>query len=293
MENIKNQIKDISLLDAEKDYDKLTTIDLSRDLYRIYTGNKFVDYFTLKERLYTRGKKNINFYDFLATIDKYKNRPSYIKFMENVSKKNKTEIKRQYDFFKLYFGSVNLFTPLNAMRIYDRYKPKNVLDFCAGWGGRMVGACAGGGVRKYIGIDANERLIKPYREMKKFLKTKSNTKLQFYFTDCMDIHYNQIKYDMVLTSPPYYNLECYGDEISCWKTKEEWDNGFYIPIFKKTWLHLDVGGHYCLNVSNEIYNRVCINLFGEPTEKIPLMLEKRGDYCEYVYVWKKMSQLPI
>jgi hypothetical protein len=290
MENIKNQIKDISLEDIEKDYEKLTQIDITRDLYRIYTGNKVVDYFTLKERLYTRGNKGINFYDFLATINKYNEQRYYINFMENVSKKNKSEIRNQYDFFKLYMGSISIFKPLNAMTIYHKYKPKIVLDFTMGWGGRCVGACASG-IRKYIGIDANTRLIKPYREMKKFLKTKSTTKLQFYFTDCLNINYKLLKYDLVLTSPPYWNLETYGDEIIPFKNKQQWIDQFYNPIFRNTYNNLDIGGHYCLNVNKEIYERVCIPLMGEATEKIPLCIEKRGNYMEYIYIWKKTSQI--
>ena len=66
-------------------------------------------------------------------------------------------------------------------------------------------------------------------------------------------------YDMVFTSPPYYNKEIYGGNI-VYETKEEWDKKFYIPLFKKTWDNLKVGGFYCLNVPVCIYNKICIIL---------------------------------
>ena len=41
-----------------------------------------------------------------------------------------------------------------AMEIYTKYQPTTVLDFCAGWGGRLVGACALN-IKEYIGIEMN------------------------------------------------------------------------------------------------------------------------------------------
>ena len=100
-------------------------------------------------------------------------------------------------------------------------------------------------------------------------------------------NYKLLKYDLVLTSPPYWNLETYGDEIIPFKNKQQWIDQFYNPIFRNTFNNLDIGGHYCLNVNKEIYERVCIPLMGEATEKIPLCIEKRGNYMEYIYIWKK------
>ena len=104
----------------------------------------------------------------------------------------------------------------------------------------------------------------------------------------------------MFTSPPYYDLEQYGEtsgvQFEKIQTKEqkkiEWDNTFYKPLFRNTYDHMEKGGHYCLNIPVEIFERVCLHLLGEPWKKFPLKKSDRrlssdNKYVEYVYVWKK------
>ena len=95
------------------------------------------------------------------------------------------------------------------MELYSRFKPKSVLDFTMGWGGRLVGACALD-VPNYIGIDSNKQLKEPYQRMVKLLnKLGTNTKINLMFKDALKVDYSKLDYDCVLTSPPYYNVEVY------------------------------------------------------------------------------------
>jgi hypothetical protein len=74
------------------------------------------------------------------------------------------------------------------------------------------------------------------------------------------------------------------------KTKEEWDEQFYKPIFQKTYKHLKSGGYYCLNIPEEVFKTVAINILGKPETKIPLPKSQRSageKYHEYIYVWVK------
>jgi hypothetical protein len=49
-----------------------------------------------------------------------------------------------------------------------------------------------------------------------------------------------------------------------------------------------LGGHYIINVCNEIYEKVLKNLLGEANEFFPLKKSKRqNNYTEMVYVWVK------
>ena len=59
------------------------------------------------------------------------------------------------------------------------------------------------------------------------------------------------------------------------KTKEEWNIKFYKPLFQKTFTHLREGGHYCLNVPEEIYKDCCIPILGKCSFKILLKKEDR------------------
>ena len=197
-----------------------------------------------------------------------------------------------YRVFKLHCGSIGLFKPLTAMEIYSRFKPTSVLDFTMGWGGRLVGACALD-VSNYIGIDLNKQLKEPYQRMVKLLnKLGTKTKIKLMFKDALKVDYSKLDYDCVLTSPPYYNVEVYeGMEP---KKDEEWEQEFYIPLFSVTYKHLKKGGHYILNIPKDLYENVCIELFGKADIKIPL--KKKGhpknsktekDYTEFIYVWNK------
>ena len=114
-----------------------------------------------------------------------------------------------------------------------------------------------------------------------------NTVVDLRFQDALTVDYSQIDYDMVFTSPPYYNIELYrGTEE---KTETDWNNEFYIPIFTKTMQHLKVGGYYCLNIPESVYNTVCIPLFGKSSHKIALKKSNRVDspYKEYIYIWSR------
>ena len=70
---IANKIKCISEEDVKNDYEMLknmvTAVEFNE---RCRVGNNVVDFFTFRERLETRGKYNINFYDFFTNIEKFK-----------------------------------------------------------------------------------------------------------------------------------------------------------------------------------------------------------------------------
>lgn len=252
-------------------------------------GSKFVNFYTSYARLYTKGNKGLSFFEFLEKIDEVKNRPSFKRFMDYETKKNpkKTEIRKLWRFFNFYFDSINIFKPIIAKSIFFKYKPHSILDFTMGWGGRLVGACSLD-VPKYTGIEINMRLKQPYQAMTKELKKHSSTQIKLYFKNALEIDYRTIKYDMVLTSPPYYNTEIY--EGTTRKKKEEWEAEFYIPLITTTFENMDEGGVYCLNVPWEIYNRVCVKILGEADEMIDMSKVKRTQnekYGEKIYIWKK------
>jgi tRNA1(Val) A37 N6-methylase TrmN6 len=233
------------------------------------------------------------------------------KFIQNMLKyyrdvKNKNQTKNEYKVYKEVYNicvsAINVFRPLMAMEIYTRFKPKTVLDFTCGWGGRLLGACVLD-VPKYIGIDSNVNLKQPYQEMTQFLILQPGlkTEIEMYFEDALQFDYSKIKYDMVFTSPPYYDLEVYshqpvlGKEQEKEKGKEKkkkdslkhWMNEhFYKPLFQKTYKFLEPGGVYALNVNQEIYESVCVPLWGEAQEKIPLKKSQRqNQYGEFIYIF--------
>jgi hypothetical protein len=287
---IAKNIKPITLEDAEKDYLNLVN---TKPIPPITSnkGNKFIDYFTFLEKLETVGKKGISFWDFWENKSMYLKK-KYVQNLYNYLNENEKTNKdyKLFDIFRVYFGSISIFKPVIAMNIYNRYKPTSILDFTMGWGGRLVGACALN-IPKYTGIDLNKNLKKPYEDMINTLKELgTTTKIKLIFQDALSVDYSKINYDMVLTSPPYYNTELYTGTNKL--TKEEWNENFYKPLFYKTYKNLKKNGYYILNVSTNIYNDILIKMLGKANKIISMYAPrankiKQKEYKEFIYIWIK------
>ena len=253
-------------------------------------GLDVVNAFTLVERLNTVSKTGISFYDLWRNKAQFKKKPYVSKMIQHYAATKgvgENDIKMWFRIYNLYYGAISVFRPSIAMSIYDRFKPTSVLDFTMGWGGRLVGACALD-VPRYIGVDSNTNLREPYKQMVSFLKPLSATKTTLFFRDALSVDYDKLDYDMVLTSPPYFNIERYANQPN--RTKENWISEFYGPLFAKTFAGMKRGGHYCLNIPEEIYRAVALHLFGRPSHRIPMPKYKRQqteEYKEFIYVWKK------
>jgi len=288
-DKIAKKIKNITEEEAIKDYEHLKTIDLKKVTNETRIGNKFIDYFTFRQRLDTVGIKGFSYFDFIRDTEYHKKK--YIKNLLDYQKGEDKQIAL-YRVFKLHAGSIGLFKPLTAMEVYNRFKPKSILDFSMGWGGRLVGACALN-IQNYTGIDTNKSLKEPYKKMIRLLKhLGTETNINVIFKDALSVDYSKLNYDLVLTSPPYYNVEIY--EGMKPRTEEEWDLEFYAPLIAETYKYLKRGGHYVLNIPKKVYDNVCIELLGQANLKIPLKKKSHPkknsndkDYSEYLYVWNK------
>ena len=309
---IANKIKPISENDAETDFETLQTTVSAAILSatsggiefneRCRVGNNIVDFFTFQERLETRGKYDVTFYDFVKNIEEFKKK----KFIQNMftyyaTVKNARGLKNEYivmkEVYNICISAINIFRPLVAVEVYAKFKPSVVLDPCAGWGGRAVGAAVCENVR-YFGIDVNNSLQIPYQRMCAFLNSKSKSKsnlgliprIHLTIADAVTYDYSQIepKYDMVFTSPPYYFIEKYSHNPFYNNSKDEMDEQFYTPLFSQTYLHLLPGGCMALNVNREIYEHVCVRLFGPAHQTMNCKKSKRqNDYREIIYIWIK------
>jgi len=308
-EYISKQIKNISLQEIQKEYNKLIKFRdyINSELIPNFSpysriGNKIVDNFTFTQRLETKGKYNCNYFDFLQNLETFKQK----KFIQNMityykEVKNKNNKKNEFTVYKeiynICISSINILRPLYCIEIYLKYKAKNVLNFCSGWGGTLVSACALN-LNTYTGIDINTNLKLPYENMISFLKNNSSsrqltdtsncsTKINMYYQDASLFDYTKINYDFVLSSPPYYFLEKY-ENNNCYSSKKEMNEKFYIPLFKNSYQGLSQGGTYVINICKEVYDNVLKPLLGDANEIIPYKKSKKqNNYVEMVYIWFK------
>jgi 16S rRNA G966 N2-methylase RsmD len=290
---ISKKIKDIKMGDVDEEMEKLIKIGNKADMMseRSKIGNNIVDYFTFLQRLETKGKYDVNYFEFLVNLDTFREK----KFIQNMLKyykdvKNKNNTKNDYKVYKevynICISAINIMRPLNCMEIYTRFNAKRVLNFCAGWGGSTVAAAALG-IDAFYGIEINKELEDPYDKMITYLRTKSNTEFNMYICDAAEFDYSKINYDTVFSSPPYYFIEKYANNIS-YKSKKDMDEKFYKPVFSKSYNNLKQGGHFIINVCKEVYENILKNLLGEAQIIFPLKKSKRqNNYTEMVYVWIK------
>ena len=291
--DISKKIKHISIIDLDKDFLKLKEIGKNANTIseRSKIGNNVVDYFTFLQRLETKGKYDANYFDFLENLDTFKEKKfiqNMLKYYNDVKNKNKTknEYKVLKEVYNICISAINIMRPLNCMEIFTMFNSKKVLNFCAGWGGSMVASAALNLVSHY-GIEINSDLKEPYDNMISYLETKSNTKFSIHIGDAATFDYSLIVYDTVFSSPPYYFIEKYANNI-IYSSKKDMDEKFYKPVFYKSYNGLKNGGTFIINVCKEVYENVLKNIFGEAHTILPLKKSKRqNDYTEMVYVWLK------
>ncbi len=142
-----------------------------------------------------------------------------------------------------------MYRPQMAKLICDTYKPETVLDPCAGWGGRMLGAVASGS--HYIAFEPNTQTFRNLNKLAEFLGIEKSVTL--ICDDALQMkNYNLPKVDLIITSPPYYNLEIYCREntqsITNHSTYESWSTYFFQPLIELCLDRLNTNGVSCWNV---------------------------------------------
>lgn len=180
--------------------------------------------------------------------------------------------------------NVSNFRPTIAKYIYDTYCNENstVLDPCAGYGGRLFGAFCSKNISKYVGVDPSTDSYNGNISMYKILESitkKYNSIIDMYNVPEIslikepfeDVILND-KFDLIFTSPPYFNIEQYSnEETQSWiryKTFPEWVKGFLEPLIIKSYNNLKNGCYFIINIDGkEIIDemlKLTSNLFGEP-----------------------------
>ena len=128
-------------------------------------------------------------------------------------------------------GKITIYRPLMAKTIINYFQVKSVLDVCTGWGGRMLGT-----ISENIHYTGIEPCIQTYQGLCNIRDTLSLQNVELINDTAENILANMSDdkiFDMALTSPPYYNLEIYSDELNQslqYGSYEKWIELFLEPI---------------------------------------------------------------
>jgi len=190
---------------------------------------------------------------------------------------------RLFEMWRRLNGAIVFFKPTTAMYVYKKYNATSVLDPCAGWGGRMLGAWALD--ISYTGIDTNTSLQYAYTNMMALLNKGDSLKMLW--ENSLTTDFSKIDYDLVLTSPPYINLELYPG-MTPFESKAKFYNDFLIPLINKCRTNIKPGGKVCFNISPAMYKDLTeVFKYQKASEAVPLLQQKvQGkDKGDLIYVW--------
>jgi tRNA1(Val) A37 N6-methylase TrmN6 len=132
--------------------------------------------------------------------------------------------------------------------LFQGKKDISVLDPCMGWGDRLIACLASKKVSEYYGTDPNDKLLPRYK----------NIVEEFNINKLIDINtipFEELEikksFDLVFTSPPYYDVETYSSDntqsIVKFASEKEWFEGFLVSLLEKP--KVNKGGYIALYVS--------------------------------------------
>lgn len=137
-----------------------------------------------------------------------------------------------------------------------------ILDPCAGYSSRLIGFLTNGYEGTYIGIDPCKKTIEGLKRTYDTLGTSSKNHNCELINDCAETAMNSINdnFDIIFTSPPYFNLEKYDINQSQSYLKypeyEMWLNDFLFKIIDESYRLLNKDGVFILNVGNARSNKI-------------------------------------
>ncbi len=170
-----------------------------------------------------------------------------------------------------------------VLSVLKMYQAKRWLDISAGWGDRLIGAILHG-VQYYCGVDPNPCVQAGYQDI-----------LNFFQADRSRFHLIQDgfetaklptgkTYDLVFTSPPFFDLETYssesGDSLTSYGTEDKWLNGFLIPSVKKATQVLESKGHLILYIAESKGTNYLPKLKAVIKSELPELKEKKSFYYQ-------------
>lgn len=161
---------------------------------------------------------------------------------------------------KTYPGSASVsnYRPMIAKAIISRYCPTDgrVVDFAAGYGGRLLGAIAA--VRSYLGIEPNRNQVQGYVQMSQAIAKSGFTVPELKFlvgTAEEELPRLRSKtVNLVFSSPPFFDWEHYSNSHrQSFKRYPEyhlWLTQFLVPVMTESYRVLIPDGYLALNVTN-------------------------------------------
>lgn len=252
------------------------------DINDLQKSNDYTARYTLIERVKSRRHDSI-----ASPYDYWKNNKDEVIKLSIEEMKKWPSKYGNYTQDLLYQCSETLFRtgipssfPIPVMlSLLEHIKDPRILDISAGWGDRLIGACKLNAF--YTACDPNTKLSKAYKDI---IDIHGSHDRQKVFCSPFEdwIIEGDSQYNVLFTSPPFFNLEIYTDEpnqsIERYKTIDDWINKFILVCLEKCNRQLSPNAKVYLHLADVINFK--------HTEKSIIYVQKIIQYCINTLNWK-------
>lgn len=155
---------------------------------------------------------------------------------------------------------VSNFRPTVAKALYERYSEvgARILDFSAGYGGRLLGCLTLD--RHYVGHDPCGAQMRGLHQMnlqlRKLKPIETKVELRHVCAEEAMLEEHRGSFDLIFTSPPYFDREPYSSETTQsyvrYPTYDEWHERFLKVVISESHRLLRKGGVFILNVADTL-----------------------------------------
>lgn len=160
--------------------------------------------------------------------------------------------------------AVSFFKPSAACSVYRRFlsekETPRVWDPSGGFGARLLGFSAAFPKGEYVATEPAAQLSTELQELADDLVSAGHLSQGIIINAPSESVDLTGTFDLVFTSPPYFDKEKYFDEIGqCWKDYPEldsWAKNYLTPTLKKACDHLRESGKVIVNISSDLEETV-------------------------------------
>jgi hypothetical protein len=170
--------------------------------------------------------------------------------------------------------------------VYQHFGASVVLDPCAGWGDRLLGASACPGLRTYIGFDPNKCLRPGYAQLLRHSVGARVTDLSsssMRMSNSFEVHslpfelgaprlVRDSSCDLVFTSPPFFDYEMYSPDNPEYV---DWLKEFYEPLFVQAARCVKPHGFVCIHIGDTSAGEIVPFLQQRVQQVCPLQLSHK------------------
>ena len=205
-------------------------------------------------------------------LTKWNRDPSHLdaaaKRIQHATRRQFTDEELRYDTVRANSALMTLthFRASVAKHLCDTEGARTVLDFSAGWGDRLTGFLASASVKTIVLVDPRPGSIAGCRRQHELVNSPKTLELHQDGAESVLPRLLSDAFDLILTSPPYFDMEHYGETpdeaVGQIRNKvgsvEEYVSAFLTPVLTECARVLRPGGLLALNLDDNLRTKTFV-----------------------------------